>query len=157
MSSSWHWGIVFTKEHLQHLNSARHQACVFDKLAHFIWTQLLQAYNLPSLSTLRASDTSERCRLRFSSSQSNQLQEYHIWVCANLPKKTITTAVKQSVYEKNLEYTKLKLNGTITLGPDGSFSLSAATNQQNSVRDVVQSQIQIITSSGPIQQAYHNT
>ena len=30
--------------------------------------------------------------------ETNQLQEYHIWVCANLPKKTITT-VKQSVYE----------------------------------------------------------
>ena len=28
--------ILFTKKHLQHLNSARLQASVFDKLAHFI-------------------------------------------------------------------------------------------------------------------------
>ena len=32
-----------------------------------------------------------------STSKPIQLQEYHIWVCANLPKKTITT-VRQSVY-----------------------------------------------------------
>ena len=43
-------------------------------------------------------------------------------------------------------------------GCDGSFSPSAATNQQNSVRDVVQlSQIQIIVISEAIQHAHHNT
>ena len=41
--SSWHWGIEFTKEHLQHLNSARLRASVFDKLAHFIRTHPLQS------------------------------------------------------------------------------------------------------------------
>ena len=32
-----------------------------------------------------------------STSKPNQLQEYHLWVCANLPEKKITT-VKQPVY-----------------------------------------------------------
>ena len=41
--SSWHWGIVFTKEHLLHSNSARLRASVLDKLAHFMWTHLLQS------------------------------------------------------------------------------------------------------------------
>ena len=42
------------------------------------------------------------------------------------------------------------------MGCDGSFSPSAATNQQNSVRDDVYSQIQIIAISEAIQQVYHN-
>ena len=58
------------------------------------------AYNLSSLSTLRASSTSERCRFccfyHNSTSKPNQLQKYHIRVCANLPKKV--TTVRQSVY-----------------------------------------------------------
>ena len=48
------------------------------------------------------------------------------------------------------------MNGYISPGCDGSVSPSAAKNQQNSVRDVVQSQIQVIAISEAIQQAYHN-
>ena len=45
----------------------------------------------------------------------------------------------------------MKKNGIILPGCDGSFSPSAATNQQNSVRYVVQlSQIQIIAISEAI-------
>ena len=77
-------------------------------------------------------------------------------MCANLRKKTITTAVKQSVYEKNLEFIKRNIIGLISPGCDSSFSLSAAANQQNSVRDVVQSQIQIIAISEAIQHVHHN-
>ena len=48
-------------------------------------------------------------------------------------------------------------NVIISPGCDGSFSPSAATNQQNSLKDVVQlSRIQIITISEAIQQAHHN-
>ena len=84
------------------------------------------------------------------------MQEYHNWVCANLPKKTITTAVKQSVFGKNLELIKWNINGIISPGCGDSFSPSAATDQQNSVRDVVQSQIQIISISEAIEQVHHN-
>ena len=52
---------------------------------------------------------------------------------------------------------KWKINGIFSPGCDGSSSPSAATNQQNSVRDIVQlSQIQIIAISEAIQQAHHN-
>ena len=39
---------------------------------------------------------------------------------------------------------------------DGSFNRCAETNQQNSVRDVQLSQIQIIAISEAIQQAHHS-
>ena len=65
--------------------------------------------------------------------------------------------MEQSVYEKkNLELINSNINGNISPVCDGSFDPSAATNQQNSVSDVVQSQIQIIDISEAIQQAHHN-
>ena len=68
--------------------------------------------------------------------------------CVPISQKTITTALKESVYETKLELIKGIINETISLGCDGPFSSSAAINQQNSVRDVVnQSQIQIISIS----------
>ena len=80
------------------------------------------------------------------------MQEHHIWVCANLHKKT-TTTVEQSVIET--KFPLLKQNYLTGCGK--SFRPSAATNQQKSVRDVVQlSQIQIIATSEAIQQVHHN-
>ena len=59
--------------------------------------------------------------------------------------------------KQNLELTQRKINGIISPVCDGSFSRSAATNQQNSVRHVVQlSQIQIIAISEATQQVHHN-
>ena len=57
--------------------------------------------------------------------------------------------------EQNLELIKRYINGILSQGCDGSFSPSAATNPQNSVRDVVQlSQTQIIAISS--YKVYHN-
>ena len=59
--------------------------------------------------------------------------------------------------EQNLELIKLNINGIISPSCDGSFSPSAATNQQNGVKDIVQlSQIQIIAIYEAIQRVHHN-
>ena len=60
--------------------------------------------------------------------------------------------------EQNLALLKWNINRDISPGRDSSFSPSAATNQQNSVRDVVQlSQIQTIAISEAINQVHKKT
>ena len=91
-----------------------------------------------------------------STSKPNHLQEYHIWVCVNLPEKK-SQQWNNPYIKQNLELIERILNGIISPGCHGTFSPSAATNQQNGVRDVVQlSQIQIIAISETIQQVHHN-
>ena len=77
-------------------------------------------------------------------------------MCANLP--NVQSQQGSNPYiEQNLELLNLNKTGIISSGCDGSFSPSAATNQQNSIRDVVQlSQSHIIAISEAIQQANHN-
>ena len=91
-----------------------------------------------------------------STSKPNQLQENHIWVCANLPPKNKNNSSEAIRVGKKLELIKWSINGIVSPGYDGSFSPSVETNRQNSVRDVVQSQIQNIAISEAIQQAHHN-
>ena len=60
--------------------------------------------------------------------------------------------------EQNLALLKWNINRDISPSRDSSFSPSAATNQQNSVRDVVQlSQIQTIAISEAIKQVHKKT
>ena len=57
---------------------------------------------------------------------------------------------------QNLELLKWNINGIVSTGCDGSSSPIAATNQQNSVRNVAQlSQIQIIAIFEAIQEAHN--
>ena len=85
-----------------------------------------------------------------------KLQECRIWMCVNLPKK-LSQQRSNPYMVQNLEMRKWNINGIVSPACDGSSSTMAATNQQNSVTDVVLlSQIQIIAISEAIQQAHHN-
>ena len=100
-----------------------------------------KAYSLLTLSTLRASDTSERWLFvvfhQSSVSQPKQLLKHHIWVTTSSKKQSQQRCNRYM--KQNLELKKWNINGFISPGCDDSFSPNAATNQQqNSVRDVVQ-------------------
>ena len=141
--SSWHWGIVFTKEHLLHLKSARFRTSVLDILAHFIWThplqrlQFIQSINPEGFSHFGALQVS----LFFITTQPQYLTNCRntTFGCVpiNLPEKQ-SQQWSNPYIKQNLEMLKCNKNGIISPGCDGSFSPSAATNQQNSVREVVQ-------------------
>ena len=101
---------TFTREHLQHLNSAMLRASVLDKLAHFIWThplqsvQYTQSINPECFRHFRAMQVS----LFFINIKSRNLTNCRntTFGCVPISQKNIT--VKQSVCETKPWIDKMK-------------------------------------------------